>query len=70
MLALSIASAINNREYLDQNNSDKWDSGKVESDVSVNIAYAGDDLKSREAYWCISHLSSLCTLEITVTLGE
>jgi len=38
------------RENLDKNDGDKWDSGKVESDDSVNIAYEENNLKSGEAY--------------------
>src|SRR5262245_41865709 len=40
------------REKLDKNQADKWDSGKIASSDSVNIAYEGTPLKSRETcYW-------------------
>ncbi|MFZ5830472.1 MAG: family 78 glycoside hydrolase catalytic domain, partial [Planctomycetota bacterium] len=39
-------------ELLAQDRGDLWDSGKVETDETVNIAYAGRDLASRqECYW-------------------
>lgn len=41
-----------NREKLDRNDGDKWDSGKVYSDESVNVAYEGEHLLSGETcYW-------------------
>lgn len=46
-----IASA---EEKLDRGDGDKWDSGKVDSDRSVNVAYAGKALESGEiCYWKI-----------------
>jgi len=40
------------KEKLDENNGDKWDSGRVESDESVNVAYKGKNLSSGETcYW-------------------
>jgi len=42
------------REKLDKDDGDKWDSGKVDSDRSVNVAYAGKALGSGETcYWKI-----------------
>ncbi|MDO3695307.1 glycoside hydrolase family 78 protein [Wenyingzhuangia sp. chi5] len=39
-------------ENLAENKADLWDSGKVNSNVSVNITYAGKKLDSKdEAYW-------------------
>jgi len=39
-------------EKLNNNNADLWDSGKVQSDASINIAYSGAALSSRdEAFW-------------------
>ncbi|MGY5355653.1 glycoside hydrolase family 78 protein [Wenyingzhuangia sp. IMCC45467] len=39
-------------EKLAENKADLWDSGKVNSNVSVNITYAGKKLDSKdEAYW-------------------
>ena len=39
-------------EYLDSNIGDKWDSGKVASDRSVNVVYEGGKLSSAEkCYW-------------------
>ena len=39
-------------ENLQANRADKWDSGKVASDRSVNVPYAGDTLSSDETcYW-------------------
>lgn len=41
-----------NREKLDENNGDKWDSGKVESDESGYVVYKGKNLSSGETcYW-------------------
>lgn len=40
------------QEQLDANNGDLWDSGKVESEASVNVVYAGKALDSKdEAFW-------------------
>ena len=40
------------RDNLDANFGDKWDSGKVASDRSVNVVYEGNDLTSGETcYW-------------------
>jgi alpha-L-rhamnosidase len=40
------------REALTSNNGDIWDSGKVESDQSVHVAYNGKTLKSgKQYYW-------------------
>ncbi len=40
------------REFLTNDTGDIWDSGKVESDQSVNISYAGSTLTSRSlCYW-------------------
>lgn len=39
-------------EKLKNNNADLWDSGKVESDASVNVRYLGKKLDSKkEAFW-------------------
>ncbi|MEN3323119.1 glycoside hydrolase family 78 protein [Mariniflexile soesokkakense] len=39
-------------EKLASNNADLWDSGKVESNASVNVIYAGKKLNGKdEAYW-------------------
>lgn len=44
-----VASSLEN---IDQNNGDLWDSGKVASDRSVNVAYAGKNLaSSKQYYW-------------------
>lgn len=41
-----------NRQLLDADQGDMWDSGKIHSDESVHIAYAGRQLKSGEkCYW-------------------
>ncbi|NOY58491.1 MAG: hypothetical protein GXO75_06110, partial [Calditrichaeota bacterium] len=40
------------REKLEKNNGNLWDSGKVQSNQSVHIVYAGQKLKSRQqAFW-------------------
>ena len=40
------------KDKLDKNIGDYWDSGKIESDISVNIKYAGKALESRDVlYW-------------------
>ncbi len=40
------------KEKLDKNIGDYWDSGKIESDISVNIRYTGEPLNSRDVlYW-------------------
>ena len=42
-------------EGLRQGKADLWDSGKVESDQSVQVIYAGKSLKSRQrAYWQVT----------------
>ncbi|MFL1012146.1 alpha-L-rhamnosidase [Flavisericum labens] len=39
-------------EKLKNNKADLWDSGKVESNASINVVYKGDELDSRnEAHW-------------------
>ncbi len=39
-------------EKLNDNNADLWDSGKVESDASINVMYTGKTLGSKdEAFW-------------------
>lgn len=44
----------NAREKLDKDHGDKWDTGKVDSDKSVNVAYDGKALESSETcYWKI-----------------
>ena len=44
--------AASNVETLISNRGDKWDSGWIESNRSVNISYGGAPLKSREiCYW-------------------
>ncbi len=40
-----------NRANLDAESRDKWDSGRVISGQSVNIAYAGSSLESRKTYF-------------------
>ncbi len=40
------------KELLDADRSDLWDSGKVESDSTVQIEYSGEELKPRrECFW-------------------
>jgi alpha-L-rhamnosidase len=40
------------RELLSQNEGDLWDSGRVDGDATVHVAYAGKPLKSRQAcHW-------------------
>jgi len=39
------------QENLDAGNGDQWDSGKVASDKSVNVLYAGDPLESGKTYY-------------------
>ena len=41
----------NSREILLAGRGDKWDSGKVESESSVNVPYGGSDLSSDENCW-------------------
>src|SRR4051812_32198015 len=42
-------------ENLNDNNADLWDSGKVESDESVNIIYKGKKLEDRQnAFWKVT----------------
>ncbi len=38
-------------ELLNEKKADRWNSGKVESDQSILVEYAGDVLKSREICW-------------------
>ncbi len=38
-------------DALAKSKADVWDSGKVESDQSINVAYAGPELKSRQRYY-------------------
>ncbi|OVE79074.1 hypothetical protein BVY01_03540 [bacterium I07] len=40
-----------NSELLDRNSGDMWDSGKIDSDNSVQAAYKGSGLKSGNSYW-------------------
>ena len=40
-----------NTSLLNQNNSDKWDSGKVASGMSQNISYAGSGLSVSQSYF-------------------
>ncbi len=40
-----------NKEKIDQNDGDKWDTGKVESDKSVNVVYEGKNLESGSTYY-------------------
>ncbi len=41
-------------KLLDAGHGDLWDSGKVESAQSVNVAYRGDPLQSNsDCYWCV-----------------
>jgi len=39
------------QENLDAENGDKWDSGKVASEESINVIYAGSALKSEKTYY-------------------
>ena len=39
------------KENLDTENGDKWDSGKVAPEKSVNIIYAGSALESEKTYY-------------------
>lgn len=39
------------RTSLDNNTADLWDSGKVESDQSQNVEYAGAPLQENQTYW-------------------
>ena len=44
--------AASNMALLEQNEGDLWDSGSMESDQSVHLAYAGSALASRQrVYW-------------------
>ncbi len=46
--------AASTRELLDQNIGDKWDSGKIKSDETLQIVYGGASLKSgEEVFWKI-----------------
>jgi len=46
--------AASSREKLDKNIGDLWDTGKVQSDRSIQIAYKGKDLMSRmQCFWKI-----------------
>ncbi|WP_226037460.1 family 78 glycoside hydrolase catalytic domain [Aquibacillus saliphilus] len=38
-------------EMLEEENGDVWDSGKIESDQSINISYDGKELESKKAYY-------------------
>ena len=38
-------------ELLEQDQGDRWDSGKVESDQSIHITYAGSPLASEQFCW-------------------
>ena len=40
--------AASTRELLDQDEADVWDSGKVESDQSAHVKYAGPALTSKQ----------------------
>ena len=40
-----------NKENLDEEKADMWNSGKVESGQSVNVVYKGKTLESRESYY-------------------
>lgn len=42
-------------ENLDQGKADMWDSGKVVSDQSINVNYAGTALQSSTSYWWKVH---------------
>jgi len=44
------------REKLQAEKADVWDSGKVESDQSVNVVYGGKTLESRETYYWMVHV--------------
>lgn len=45
----------NNPQHLHEAEADLWDSGKIESDQSVHIPYAGKELGSRQrAYWQVT----------------
>jgi len=37
-------------EKLDKDQADMWDSGKVDSDVSINVAYRGKELSPNQSY--------------------
>lgn len=39
------------RKNIEEDNGDMWNTGKVESDNSINIEYEGDTLKSGERYY-------------------
>ena len=44
--------AASSEKYLAQDNSDLWDSGKVDSDETIQIQYAGKELESsRQVFW-------------------
>jgi alpha-L-rhamnosidase len=46
--------AANSPELLRDGSADLWDSGKVESDQSIHVVYAGSPLQSRQrAYWSV-----------------
>ncbi len=40
-----------NESNLGNNTGDMWDSGKVESDESMNVVYQGKSLKSAKLIW-------------------
>jgi alpha-L-rhamnosidase len=67
-----VASSI---ERLEQNIGDLWDSEKVESDQSVNVAYAGKILESSKQYywkvkvWEVSGLSSTWSEHAHFSMG-
>ena len=47
--------AASQPERLTADNADVWDSGKIESDQSVHVAYQGADLQSRQrVYWRVT----------------
>ncbi len=67
-------------ELLQSNQGNKWDSGRVESDRSVNVPYGGAKLQSKEAcYWKVrvwdskgnpSDWSKIATFEMGLFLPE
>ena len=53
-------------ELLSKNQGDLWDSGKVESDQSTQVAYAGKPLESREiCHWKVKTWTSDITGKVT-----
>src|SRR5687767_12547981 len=47
--------AASDPQQLSTGSADLWDSGKVESDQSIHVVYAGQPLQSRQrVYWAVT----------------